>query len=107
MSDVWRELPRSMFDPERVRSVVELGIQNHPDQARVYRFLRSDAAFHVRHEDGTLHFALQFTGDASVIAAMRADVWGEEPQAVEDADRGEILSSIRVPAVAVGQPPQA
>ena len=106
MSEEWAELPRSMFDPERVRNVVQIGIEGHPDQERVYRYLRAGAAFHVRHEDGYLHFALQFTDYAPGYAMMRSDVWGSKPETPTDEDRDEILSLIRVPAHVVGQPPQ-
>jgi hypothetical protein len=100
------DLPLSMFDPERVRNLIALGIERHPERERVDRFLRAGAGFFAKHDNGELQFALMFTDDAPGYAAMRAEVWGGKPEPIQDADRNEILNLIRVPASVVGQPPQ-
>src|SRR5689334_12739631 len=100
------DIPASVFDPERVRGVIEMGIEMHPERERVNRFLRAGAAVHVKHEDGELQFALIFTDDAPGYAALRAETWGAEPETPEPEDRDVILNLIRVKADVVGQPPQ-
>jgi hypothetical protein len=103
----FEELPLSMFDPERLRNLIEIGVNEHPDPERVSRFLRSGASFVMhREKDGRLHFGLAHTASAPWLASVRAEVWGTEPEEPADEDEGRVLSILRAPASILGQPPQ-
>ena len=82
-----------MFDEERFRNLIELGLVNlnHSDRERADRFLRAGAAFVARSVGDDVEIALEFTRETAKLAAARAAVWGAEPEPVRDEDRGQIV----------------
>ena len=101
-------LDQSMFDEERFRNLIELGLVNlnHFDRERADRFLRAGAAFVARSVGNDVEIALEFTGDTARLAAARAAVWGAEPEPVRDEDRGQAVPIFTAPLKALRGPPR-
>ena len=96
-----------MFDEERFRNLIELGLVNlnHSDRERADRFLRAGAAFVARSVGDDVEIALEFTDDAANLAAARAAVWGAEREPVRDEDRGQAVPIFKAPLKALRRPP--
>ena len=106
--DEGEPLDPSMFDEERFRNLIELGLVNlnHSDRERGDRFLRAGAAFVARSVGDDVEIALEFTRDTAKLAAARAAVWGAEPEPVRDEDRGQIVPIFKAPLKALRRPPR-
>ena len=106
--DEGEPLDPSMFDEERFRNLIELGLVNlnHSDRERADRFLRAGAAFVARSVGDDVEIALEFTRDTAKLAAARAAVWGAEPEPVRDEDRGQVVPIFNVPLKALRRPPR-
>ena len=97
-------LDQSMFDEERFRNLIELGLVNlnHSDRERADRFLRAGTAFVARSVGDDVEIALKFTRETAKLAA----VWGPEPEPVRDEDRGQTVPIFSAPLKALPRPPQ-
>jgi hypothetical protein len=71
--DVGEALDRSIFNEERFRNLIELGLVNlNPsDRERADRFLHAGAAFIARAVGDDVAVALEFTGDRAKLAAAQ------------------------------------
>jgi hypothetical protein len=98
-------LDRSIFDEERFRNLIELGLVNlnHSDRERADRFLRTGAAFVARSVGYDVEVALEFTDDTAKLAAARA-AWGAETEPVRDDDRGRVVPLFKAPLKALRRP---
>ena len=99
-------LDPAIFDEDRFRNLIELGIADHPDP-RIGRFLRAGAQFVTYPLEGErVRIMLEFTEAAPALAALRAEVSGQEPEPIQDEDRDERIDVIIAPLGVLRRPPQ-
>ena len=90
-------LDPAIFDEDRFRNLIELGIADHPDP-RIGRFLRAGAQFVTYPLEGErVRIMLEFTEAAPALAALRAEVsgQGQNRSKTRTATRGSTSSSRR------------
>lgn len=68
------------LDPDRFRGLIELGLVDHPERARLDRFLRAGAEFTAYPREGdSIEIVLAYNRERSpALAALRARVSGGE-----------------------------
>jgi hypothetical protein len=96
------------LDDDRVMGALIEMAPRRRHQPLIYRYLVCGARFFARrNNDDTLSVVLGFTDDHKTVAAMRAEVWGTEPDEPTETERGEALLLAKdIPVSAVMPKPQ-
>jgi hypothetical protein len=93
-----KPLDASMFDPDRYRALIELGLTTHGERARVDRWLRAGAEFTAYEPaDGQAIITLEITKRSPELAAIRARVWGGEVELLHTSEYGECIQIAAAP----------
>ena len=86
-----------LLDDGKAQALMDASVIAHPDQARLWRFLRAGAAFCFRHDGETVELALRFGEHRADLAAARAAAWGTRPEAARGDDLFDVLVLKRTP----------